>query len=202
MQADGNYNLGTQYVTQCSFACVPDAISQSEPVCPNLYCGGVDCPGCGETAPNNVCALGSDCVSDQCEALVCTSCSNGVKDAVSAETDVDCGGALCGKCIVGQDCGADSDCSTGKCDSGTNKCRELTPSDTCTDAAKGEMETDVDCGGPQCVSIGLPCALTKECTANADCESGICDTTAGTPVCVSCADSLKNKAVEDRKSVV
>ena len=56
----------------------------------------------------------------QFQALVCTSCSNGVKDAVSAEIDVDCGGALCGKCIVGQDCGADSDCSTGKCDSGTN----------------------------------------------------------------------------------
>ena len=73
----------------------------------------------------------------------------------------------------------------------------LTPSDTCADAAKGEMETDVDCGGPQCVSIGLPCALTKECAANADCASGICDTTAGTPVCVSCADSLKNKVETD-----
>jgi hypothetical protein len=85
----------------------------------SIDCDGVDCPGRAETAQNNVCALGSDCVSDQCEGLVCTSCSS-AKDAVSAETDRDCGGTLCGKCIVGQDCGADSDCSTDKCDSGTN----------------------------------------------------------------------------------
>ena len=59
------------------------------------------------------------------------------------------------------------------------------------------METDVDCCGPQFVNIDLPCALTKECAANADCETGICNTTVGTPVCVSCADSLKNKVEVD-----
>jgi hypothetical protein len=46
-------------------------------------------------------------------------------------------------------CGADSNCSKGKCDNGTNECSELTPSVTCADLAKGEMETDVDCCGPE-----------------------------------------------------
>lgn len=40
-------------------------------------------------------------------------CANGAKDG--AETDVDCGGATCGKCEVNRICAANSDCRTGNC---------------------------------------------------------------------------------------
>ena len=53
---------------------------------------------------------------------------------------------------------------------------------------KDEDETDVDCGGTLCLSIGLACALTKNCNVSVDCESGICHN----GVCVSCSDSSKN----------
>ena len=42
----------------------------------DIDCGGPDCTSCGETAPNNVCAANMDCISKQCESLVCTSCFN------------------------------------------------------------------------------------------------------------------------------
>ena len=32
-----------------------------------------------------------------------------------------------------------SDCDTGNCDSGTNQCRELTPTDTCADVTLNYM---------------------------------------------------------------
>ena len=82
---------------------------------------------------------------------------------MSAETDVDCGGALCAKCVIPQACAADTDCLTGKCDTGNNQCRALTGAELCASSAKSEEETGVDCGGPICSELGLPCALTEAC---------------------------------------
>jgi hypothetical protein len=44
---------------------------------------------------------------------VLDSCTDGVKDAT--ETDVDCGGPVCPKCLLGQTCVAGSDCTSGSC---------------------------------------------------------------------------------------
>lgn len=47
-----------------------------------------------------------------------STCSDGVKNGT--EADIDCGGATCGRCGVGQGCAEDSDCSDGlTCASGT-----------------------------------------------------------------------------------
>jgi len=44
------------------------------------------------------------------------------------ETDIDCGGATCGKCMIGQTCSAPTDCMSGICDFvGTKKCINGTP---------------------------------------------------------------------------
>ena len=70
----------------------------------------------------------------------------------------------------------------------------LTPSDTCADGAWNYVETDEDCGGPQCNSIGIPCVLTKKCGVDADCASGMCKATAPSEqaLCISCGDGVKN----------
>jgi hypothetical protein len=73
---------------------------------------------------------------------------------------VDCGGATCGKdCGIGGDCLVDSDCVTGKCDTGNSQDHE---------------ETDVDGGGPMCSSLGTLSPVTKVSAADSDCRSGTC----------------------------
>lgn len=60
---------------------------------------------------------------------------------------------------------------------------------SCTDMMATSGETDVDCGGPDC----LPCLATANCAQDSDCESGLCDTmTTGRCLAPSCNDGLRN----------
>jgi hypothetical protein len=131
---------------------------------------------------------------------VCTSCTiNGIMGGL--ETDVDCGGATCIKdCDIGGACLVDSDCVTGKCDTGKSQCRVLTTQqEPCGDGVLNHEETDADCAGPMplCSSIGKLCPVTKVCAADSDCRSGTCDqayTTAaagGNVLCVSCSTARR-----------
>jgi hypothetical protein len=92
------------------------------------------------------------------------SCVDGVRDG--DESDIDCGGAACDKCAVGQACVVGGDCQTATC--GANG-RCVLPAASCRDGVKDGTETDVDCGGacPRCV-------LGQVCGANADCVGGVC----------------------------
>src|SRR5207253_1443636 len=88
-----------------------------------------------------------------------SACTNGVKDGV--ETDVDCGGSVCGPCAAGKACAVTTDCVTGsRCASGVCVSTAL-----CSNGALDAGETDVDCGGSTCP----PCATGKRCQANTDC---------------------------------
>ena len=88
---------------------------------------------------------------------------------------MDCGGATCGKdCGISGDCLVDSDCVTGKCDTGNSQCRVLTTTELCGDGVLHHEETDVDCGGPMCSSIGKLSPVTKVSAADSDCRSGTC----------------------------
>jgi hypothetical protein len=86
------------------------------------------------------------------------------------ETDVDCGGASCPHCNIGQKCGGAADCSTGLCVGGL--CVQ-----TCGDGVKDGTETDVDCGGPSCPRCpdAKKCAVSTDCTST-DCTGGFCCT--------------------------
>ena len=88
----------------------------------DLDCGGKECRGAGYTW-----ADAADCGEDG--------------DCTSGQSDIDCGGA--NDCIerrgLGATCTTNADCDTGKCDSGTNQCRELTPTDTCADVTLNYM---------------------------------------------------------------
>ena len=94
--------------------------------------------------------------------VVPESCTNTVKDG--NETDVDCGGNVCGKCIDGKSCIAATDCAGGACLS--QKC--ATPA--CTNKETDGDETDTDCGG----SICARCTIGKRCLQASDCVSGAC----------------------------
>ncbi|KIG15227.1 hypothetical protein DB30_05771 [Enhygromyxa salina] len=60
------------------------------------------------------------------------------------------------------------------------------PDPACDDAQMNQMETDVDCGGPNCD----PCATGLACVMNSDCQSDSC---VGN-VCIdpSCSDGVEN----------
>ncbi len=125
---------------------------------------GVDCGGsCSNKCANNVgCASNSDCQSNACNAatLLCTStqCADSHKDG--AETDIDCGGGVCGFCAIGKACQANSDCSSNACDALTFVCA----SSQCNDHKQDGTESDVDCGGT--------CAIGQRCNTSFDCQVG------------------------------
>ncbi len=63
------------------------------------------------------------CVSGAALSKGCAappSCFDQIKNG--DETDVDCGGPLCGPCGLGDDCLVNTDCQSGTCDSGTQTC--------------------------------------------------------------------------------
>jgi hypothetical protein len=78
-------------------------------------------------------------------------------------------------CVVDGDC-AGTGCAAGACVS-------------CGDGRQNDMETDVDCGGPECPG----CADTLMCTVGSDCAGERC--VGG--MCVSCMDMTRNAEETD-----
>ena len=113
--------------------------------------------------------------------LVCLepTCTDGTRNR--DETDVDCGGETCPKCIDSKVCSVPSDCTSGVCTSNICKgtstvsyiqlslvCSISAP--TCSDVIRNRDETDVDCGGEKCPK----CNETRTCNIGSDCVSGVC----------------------------
>jgi hypothetical protein len=48
-------------------------------------------------------------------------------------------------------------------------CTAVTPTDLCADGAKGQNETDIDCGGSDCLVKKLYCGEAKGCATDNDC---------------------------------
>ncbi len=110
------------------------------------------------------------------------SCDDGLLN--QDETDIDCGGATCPQCGLGETCQGPMDCETDSCIMG--QCTD--PS--CSDGAKNGDETDVDCGG----GCG-PCSDNQGCVSDVDCDSGVCMNEVCSPP--SCGDGKKNGAETD-----
>ncbi|HVY32067.1 MAG TPA: hypothetical protein VHB79_36275 [Polyangiaceae bacterium] len=75
-------------------------------------CGGGTCPPC---VLGKSCVLDEDCASNACDGLklMCVSwqCADHRLDGF--ETDIDCGGGVCGACFVGTKCKTNFDCQSG-----------------------------------------------------------------------------------------
>ncbi|GBG24727.1 Hypothetical Protein FCC1311_009452 [Hondaea fermentalgiana] len=160
------------------------------------------------------CTSPSQCSSGVCseEYGVCVSCSNGIQDG--DETGIDCGGKVCQRrCAVGEGCRQQYDCRTQRCTSncsagvcGDGVCESLfSESDLlnadlpdlasytaisidCTDGERSSHETDIDCGGTLCPSIGLTCEDGQSCTSHGDCSSALCYG----GECVSCENGIQD----------
>src|SRR5690606_20158144 len=98
------------------------------------------------------------------------------------ETDVDCGGTACPACGPGLMCTLDSDCASFICDDPTGRCNAA----GCGDGVLNGLETDVDCGGGECVG----CAVGDTCATGSDCREGVC--TSGTCDTPTCTDGVAN----------
>jgi len=158
----------------------------------------IDCGGsCSRCSSGQKCSMNTDCA----DPLICNSdfgicsipdyevlCGNNRRDF--GESDTDCGGTNCDKCIDGYTCTSNSDCVSRDCSYGICV--------SCYDGILNGQEADVDCGAPSCffpavydmidsespsyrTSSGL-CDSGSACKNNAQCDSGICY--GGT--CVSC----------------
>lgn len=110
-------------------------------------CGG-SCPiAC---AVGQRCGQGRDCLSASCNTeatppvCVAPSCTDGVKNG--SETDLDCGGGCPERCVLGQRCATHTDCSTARCESGTQTCASLCP-------GVGPPGSAEDCDGDRLTNI-------------------------------------------------
>ena len=144
----------------------------------------VDCGGesCGSCASLMACERHADCDTKFCLDSVCRemSCGDGIRDL--DESDIDCGGPNCAKCALRARCFDHNDCTSGFCDPKDNRCRAL----ECGDGTQNGRETDVDCGGDDCVA----CELGSSCEGNEDCASITC--VDATCVAHSCTNGVQD----------
>jgi hypothetical protein len=110
-------------------------------------------------------------VNSICQAAA--TCSDVVKNG--AETDVDCGGGVCMKCVDGKVCVGNTDCVSNLCLNG----RCVQPA-TCSDGVRNGSETGVDCGGscPTKCPEGGGCVVSADCVSG-NCSGGTCQTVVG-----------------------
>jgi plastocyanin len=112
---------------------------------------------------NEACIAGTDCVSGVCAMNVCQAptCMDMVQNG--NETDVDCGGADCGPCALGENCGGASDCAGGICTA--NVCSQINGCDltNATDVTGVAAATVASVGltyNPKCLLVSVGTILT------------------------------------------
>jgi hypothetical protein len=94
-------------------------------------------------------------------------CTNGLRDG--KETDIDCGGPDCGACLSDRHCTLDTDCASGKCQSGACTCLPLSK---CPPKACGSLR---NCGGQlECGSCASGVCYENQCCTPRVCASGEC----------------------------
>jgi hypothetical protein len=146
-------------------------------------------PSCGTSAS---CTKPSACASGVCTDGKCAAPSptDGIKN--DSETDTDCGGSTSAMsdgapaCANGKSCKVETDCTSGSCQAG--KC--VPP--TCTDTLQDGHETDVDCGGTDC----MPCPAKDKCVLPADCLSKNC--VGGVCLAATDTDGITNATETDK----
>jgi len=113
----------------------------------DLNCGGT---GSGCLACDNflACLVPADCASGVCMANKCAAPTCTDTTLNQDETDTDCGGTHCPRCVAGRKCILPSDCDTGVCTpSGTPGVPNTCQAPSCMDGVQNGDEEGIDCGG-------------------------------------------------------
>ena len=171
-----------------------NGIKDGDETCPDGG-GPTSASGC----PNDEsCVDDSDCISYRCVSS-CTALNVGAwpaDDAACMAAAVMDDAAACGAVLGVNDGSAVCDFETLR--QGSNKvCAPQRPDITCVNNAKGELESDVDCGGDICRSrLNGTCAIGQNCIVNADCDVGAtcASNGGGLPICseMGCINTLRN----------
>jgi hypothetical protein len=162
----------------CSTACVACSKAlngNANGTCGNIAAGANPDPAHTACAQNgDVCGNGGNC-----------RCNDGTKDG--NETDIDCGGGTCAKCVPGKVCKAGTDCASGFCVDGV--CCDSACSGTCQACTKA---LTVNSNDGTCASIpaGNAHDLNKAACAIA---ADVC----GTGGLCRCADGVKDGTETD-----
>ncbi len=121
---------------ECVSGCLPPTPDACAGACVDTSTDPAHCGGCG-----------IPCTSGVCLDRVCRmpSCTDDVRNG--AETDVDCGGGTCPRCLVGSACAAPSDCTTALCVGSRCAARPL----------GGECTGDGDCASGTSCADGVCC---------------------------------------------
>jgi hypothetical protein len=186
----GDGDCATPPNTSCNLTsntCVPPQCANGaiDPGETDTDCGGPLCPKCG---PTKMCLLDTDCVGNDCSDANSTcvpNCSDLVQN--NGESDTDCGGPNCNPCGPGGSCDDGGDCTSSVC-SGTPMVCQIA---SCGDDTQNQLETDEDCGGPNCG----PCPNGDSCLVPEDCQSEVC--TGNECQVPSCTDGVTNGSESD-----
>lgn len=107
--------------------------------------------------------VGGACQAQAAVGDLPATCNDGLQN--QDESDVDCGGASCNACDLGETCTTGSDCASTACSGGL-----CVPNGTCSDGIQNQNESDTDCGGV----CGNTCTFGEQCNSGSDCTIGIC----------------------------
>jgi hypothetical protein len=148
--------------------------------------GGESAVDCGGPCQAK-CRLGRSCgKNSDCQGGICANggcaapptCKDGLPDG--DESSLDCGGS-CAPCANGVQCFSAGDCQSGFCDPDLRTCGAPRP--TCYDGVLNQDETDIDCGGGNC----LRCSAGLHCKRDDDCITGLCSGGVCAPNCSDCS---------------
>ncbi|MEE2758248.1 MAG: DUF4215 domain-containing protein [Myxococcota bacterium] len=204
---DGNADNGDGCDENCTLTGCGNGVTTDDEICDdgNLLSGDGCDNNCTQTACGNAvvtdpeeCDDGNQIDGDGCDNdCSVTGCGNGIQTADEVCDD--------GNDVDGDGC--DTNCTLSACSNGIiapeEECDDgnLVPGDgcepdctrtpTCDDSRQNGAETDVDCGGPDC----LPCSAGRLCRGGNDCASQICSR--GLCGNASCYDGILNGSEGD-----
>lgn len=190
---DGN-NVSGDGCTSCimdeCYDCTanPDMLSTCMPATSGIACQSTKvCDGAGKCVE---CVEDAQCNGGYCYQNACAKCDDTVQNG--DETDTDCGGAHCSKCVIAKKCGVGGDCELGfcvdgvccaeACDGACFACNIVGSEGTCDFIAKyGEdpvygMGMSCTAADNKACNGGGTCgaAVGQPCQGNTGCASGKC----------------------------
>lgn len=185
----------------------PDECPGADTECGTRVCEGGKCGFANVASEGTAVAeqTPGDCIRSECDGnghvigvpddadlpvdnVDCTGdlCAEGVPSNPIVEGPCNDGGVVCnalGNCVA---CIDGSTCTSGICTESF-----MCASASCSDTTQNNMETDLNCGGPNCpgCAVGQSCLIDGDCLSNACSDGFLCE--------ASCTDGILNQTESD-----